>query len=117
MTAAIVRAQSCGNDTATIPDSALTVRLHEWPPLATWRTRGSGSGIAIALSRCNMRQPTDGSEAFSALEEEFFREGEAMSANEAVEHVTEREVLVEAPQRSGWSRWFARTPRAATAEG
>ena len=68
----------------------------------------------LLFFRSIMRQPTDDGEGFSALEEAFFREGDAMSANEVVEHITE---VAEPPQRSGWSRWFARTPRAATAGG
>lgn len=59
-----------------------------------------------------MRQLTD-TESFSAIEEEFFREGEAMSEIAVIEYVVEREVS-EPPQRSVWSRLFARTPRAAT---
>lgn len=114
MTAAIATAHACGNDTAPFPDSALTVRLPEWPPRARCWTRGTRGGIPIAEVQLNMRQPTN-DEGFSATEEEFFREGEAMNSNAAVEHVAEREVA-EPAQRSGWSRWFARTPRAATAE-
>ena len=57
-----------------------------------------------------MRPPTDG-EAFSAAEEEFFREGDAMSGNDAVE-ITHEEAVTVAPQRRTWLQWFARAPRA-----
>lgn len=59
-----------------------------------------------------MRPPTDG-EAYSSIEEEFFRAGDAMNANDANDHVVDHDVTA-TPQRSAWSRWFGRTPRAAT---
>lgn len=56
-----------------------------------------------------MRHSTE-SEAFSAAEEAFFREGDAMSADGAGERVDEDETTV-APQRRTWLQWFARSPR------
>lgn len=108
MTSTIERRRTCGNDTATVPDSGCAVRLHESPPHPRLRTCAALRGIAIAEVLSKMRHPTD-TEAFSAIEEEFFREGEAMSESPRAE----REVST-APQRSVWSRLFARTPRAVT---
>lgn len=108
MTSTIERPRTCGTDTAPVPDSGCAVRLHESPPHPTLRTCAALRGIPIAEALYKMRHPTD-TEAFSAIEEEFFREGEAMSESPLVE----REVST-APQRSVWSRLFSRTPRAVT---
>jgi hypothetical protein len=59
-----------------------------------------------------MRLPTN-REELSPIEEEFFRAGDEMSSNETNDHMVDCE-LVAPPQRSAWSRWFARASRPAT---
>lgn len=59
-----------------------------------------------------MRLPTDG-EALSSIEQEFFRAGDEMDANAGDEDVVESDTVAP-PQRSAWSRWFARPSRPAT---
>lgn len=59
-----------------------------------------------------MRLPTN-REELSPIEEEFFRAGDEMSSNETDDLMVDAEVVAR-PQRSAWSRWFARTSRAST---
>lgn len=67
-------------------------------------------GRGIAIARYIVMRHSSDSEAFSAAEEEFFRAGDAMGEGEGA---VDEEVAT-TPTRRAWSRWFSRTPRAAT---
>lgn len=73
-------------------------------------------GIVIARTRLMSKSSSDrgGAEAFSPLEEEFFRAGDAISAAAAGEPRSDVETAPSPPPAGLWSRLFKRTPRAIT---
>lgn len=73
-------------------------------------------GIVIARTGLMSKSSSDrgGAGAFSPLEEEFFRVGDAISAAASSESRSDRDTAPAAAPTGLWSRLFKRTPRPVT---
>jgi hypothetical protein len=60
------------------------------------------------LVHCGMSDPQSAAHAFTDVEEEFFRAGNALSEGEAIESFSDLEIDIDVQRPSLWQRLFAR---------